>query len=74
MTVKELIEELEKVENKNLKIVVRGSDPTDWVYHNEVEDVGVRNVYDMEIGYRKRFVIDGGMFYSFLQTLFQHML
>ena len=62
MTVKELIEELEKVENKNLKIVVRGTDPTDWVYHNEVEDVGVRNVYDMEIGYRKRFVIDGGMF------------
>ena len=62
MTVKELIEELQKVENKNLKIVVRGIDPTDWVYNNEVEDVGVRNVYDEEIGYRKRFVIDGGMF------------
>jgi hypothetical protein len=62
MTVKELIEELEKVENKNLKVVVRGTDPTDWVYNNEVEDVGVRNVYDEEIGYRKRFVIDGGMF------------
>ena len=62
MTVKELIEELQKVENKNLKIVVRGIDPTDWVYNNEVEDVGVRNVYDEEIGYRKRFVIDGVMF------------
>ena len=62
MTVKELIEELQKVENKNLKIVVQGYDPTDWVYNNEVEGVGVQNVYDEEIGYRKRFVIDGGMF------------
>ena len=62
MTVKELIEELQKVENKNLKVVVQGYDPTDWVYNNEVEGVGVQNVYDEEIGYRKRFVIDGGMF------------
>jgi hypothetical protein len=53
---------MRNLENKNLKIVVRGIDPTDWVYNNEVEDVGVRNVYDEEIGYRKRFVIDGGMF------------
>ena len=36
MTVKELIEELQKVENKNLKVVVQGYDPTDWVYNNEV--------------------------------------
>ena len=62
MTVKELIEELQKVENKNLKVVVQGCDPTDWVYNNEVEGVGVENVYDEEIGYRRRFVIDGGMF------------
>ena len=62
MTVKELIEELQKVENKNLKVVVQGYDPTDWVYNNEVEGVGVENVYDEEIGYRRRFVIDGGMF------------
>ena len=62
MTVQELIEELQKVNNKNLKVVIQGNDPTDWVYNNEVEDVGVRNVYDEEIGYRKRFVIDGGMF------------
>ena len=62
MTVKELIEELQKVENKNLKVVVQGYDPTDWIYNNEVEGVGVQNVYDEEIGYRKRFVIDGGMF------------
>ena len=62
MTVKELIEELQKVENKNLKVVVQGYDPTDWVYNNEVEGVGVQNVYDEEIGFRSRFVIDGGMF------------
>jgi hypothetical protein len=62
MTVQELINELEKVKNKNLKVVVQGCDPTDWVYNNEVEDVGERNVYDEEIGYRRRFVIDGGMF------------
>jgi hypothetical protein len=64
MTVKELIEKLEKVENKNLKVVVKGVDPTDWVYINMVnkEDVNVENVYDEEIGYRRRLVIDGGLF------------
>lgn len=62
MTVQELINELEKVKNKNLKIVVRGCDPTDYVYYNDVDGVDVQNVYDEEIGYRKRFVIDGGMF------------
>jgi hypothetical protein len=49
MTVKELIEELQKVENKNLKVVVQGYDPTDWIYNNEVEGVGVQNVYDEEL-------------------------
>ena len=62
MTVQELINELEKVKNKNLKVVVQGCDPTDWVYNNEVEDVGEQNVYDEEIGYRRRFLIDGVMF------------
>jgi predicted secreted protein len=64
MTVKELIKVLEKVENQNLKVVVKGVDPTDWVYINMVdeEDVNVENVYDEEIGYRRRLVIDGGMF------------
>jgi hypothetical protein len=62
MTVKELIEELQKVENKNLKVVIKGVDPTDWVYNNEIEDVSVENVFDEEIGYRRRLVIDGGMF------------
>jgi hypothetical protein len=62
MTVQELINELEKVKNKNLKVVIQGMDPTDWVYNNEVVDIGEQNVYDDEIGYRRRFVIDGGMF------------
>ena len=64
MTVKELIKVLEKVENKNLKIVVKGMDPTDWVYVNRIDegDVNVENVYDDEIGYRRRLVINGGMF------------
>jgi hypothetical protein len=62
MTVQELINELEKVKNKNLKVVIQGCDPTDWVYNNDVEDVGEQNVYDEEIGYRRRFVINGGMF------------
>jgi hypothetical protein len=64
MTVKELIEVLEKVENKNLKIVVKGIDPTDWVYVNRIDegDINVENVYDDEIGYRRRLVINGGMF------------
>jgi hypothetical protein len=62
MTVQDLINELNKVENKNLKVVVQGCDPTDYTYYNDVEGVGVQNVYDDEIGYRRRFVIDGGMF------------
>ena len=63
MTVQELINELQKVENKNLKIVIRGTDPTDYQYNNDVEELGVENVYYEELdGYRRRFVIDGGCF------------
>jgi hypothetical protein len=65
MTVQELINELEKVKNKNLQIVVRGSDPTDWIYNNEVEGVSEQNVFFDNIDesyYRRRLVIDGGMF------------
>ena len=45
MTVQELINELQKVENKNLKVVVRGSDPTDFTYYNDVESVERDKVY-----------------------------
>jgi hypothetical protein len=65
MTVQELINELQKVENKDLKVVVRGSDPTDFVYHNDIESVGRDKVYydeDQDYKIRYRFVIDVGMF------------
>ncbi len=39
MTVQELIEILEKVENKNLEVIVQSTDPTDWTYNNDVEKV-----------------------------------
>ena len=62
MTVQELIEILEKVENKDLDIIVQSTDPTDYVYHNDVEYVGVDKVY-LDDSYTKKtkvFVIDGG--------------
>jgi hypothetical protein len=66
MTVKELIEELQKVENKNLRIRIHGEGPDGWTYYNEVEytDEGVIYEDDDILGgkYRKRFVISGGMF------------
>jgi hypothetical protein len=62
MTVQELINELEKVKNKNLKVVIHGCDPTDYTYYNDIGYTSESNVYDEEIGYRRRFVIDGGMF------------
>jgi|LauGreDrversion4_2_1035121.scaffolds.fasta_scaffold224724_5 hypothetical protein len=66
MTVQELINELEKVENKNLRIRIHGEGPDGWTYYNEVEytDEGVVYEDDGDLGgkYRKRFVISGGMF------------
>jgi hypothetical protein len=65
MTVKELIKMLEKVENKNLKVVIRGEDPSDYVYFNKIDSVKVGNVYYEgleEYKIRKRVIIDGGVF------------
>lgn len=65
MTVKELIKVLEKVENKNLKIVIRGEDPSDYVYFKNIEGVKVGKVYYEgleEYKVRKRVIIDGGVF------------
>jgi len=67
MTVKELIKVLEKVENKNLKVVVKGIDPTDYVYVNRIDkdDIDVENIcIPVEDSYiiRRRLVINGGMF------------
>jgi hypothetical protein len=65
MTVKELIKVLEKVENKNLKVVIRGEDPSDYVYFKNIEGVKVGKVYYEgleEYKVRKRVIIDGGVF------------
>jgi len=65
MTVQELIDQLNQVKNKNLKVVVRGTDPTDWVYHNDLEGISEENVFYDDIKncyFRRRLVIDGGMF------------
>jgi hypothetical protein len=63
MTVQELINKLNKVKNKELEVVIRGTDPTDWIYNNEIESCEVEKVYfEDEEDERKCFVIDGGMF------------
>jgi hypothetical protein len=64
MTVKELIKKLEKVKDKDLEVVVQGIDPTDYIYYNDVEGVGVEKVYLSEFDDEetKVFIIDGGMF------------
>jgi len=63
MTVQELINKLNKVKNKELEVVIRGTDPTDWTYNNEIESCEVEKVYfEDEEEERKCFVIDGGMF------------
>jgi hypothetical protein len=64
MTVKQLIKQLEKVKNKELEIVIQGTDPTDYVYYNEIEMLGVEKVYLSEDDNKKTkvFIIDGGDF------------
>ena len=64
MTVKQLIKQLEKVKNKELEIVIQGTDPTDYVYYNEIEMLGVEKVYLSEDDTKKTkvFIIDGGDF------------
>jgi len=70
MTVKELIEELEKVKNKNLQIRIHGTGPDGWTYYNDLEWCERERVCEevyyedggCEFQYRYRFVISGGMF------------
>jgi len=38
MTVQELINELNKVENKELPVLFQTTDPTDWTYVFDVEE------------------------------------
>ena len=62
MTVKELIEILEKIENKDLEVIIQTTDPTDWVYRNDVEYTGVEEVLlsDFDEEETEVFIIDGG--------------
>ena len=62
MTVKELIEVLEKVKNKDLEVIIQTTDPTDWVYRNDVEYTGVEKVLlcDFDEEETEVFIIDGG--------------
>ena len=62
MTVKELIEVLEKVKNKDLEVIIQTTDPTDWVYRNDVEYTGVEEVLlsDFDDNETEVFIIDGG--------------
>ena len=46
MTVQELINELQKVENKNLRIRIHGDGPDGWTYYNEVEYTDECVVYE----------------------------
>jgi len=64
MTVKELIKRLEKVKDKEIEVIVQGIDPTDYIYYNEVDGVGVDKVYLSEDDNSKSkvFIINGGMF------------
>jgi hypothetical protein len=64
MTVKELIKKLEKVKDQNMDVIVQGIDPTDYIYYNDVDGVGVEKVYLSEDDDEetKVFIIDGGMF------------
>ena len=64
MTVNQLIKKLEKVKDKELEVVIQGTDPTDYVYYNEIEMEGVEKVYLSEDDTKKTkvYIIDGGMF------------
>jgi hypothetical protein len=39
MTVKELIAKLQQVEDQDINVVIKGTDPTDWTYYNEIESI-----------------------------------
>jgi hypothetical protein len=76
MTVKELIEQLQQVENQDIEVVIKGTGPDSWVYMNEIEDIkqtytmmedeGLMEVdeddFDEDDDVTQVLVIDGGMF------------
>lgn len=77
MTVKELIEELSKIDNQDMDVVIKGTGPDEWVYMNDIDgyyETSVIDVdgeglcevdkddYDEDDNVFNVFVIDGGMF------------
>jgi hypothetical protein len=38
MTVKELITQLQQIENQDTRVVIMGTDPNDYIYYNDVEE------------------------------------
>jgi len=64
MTVQQLINRLQKIKNKDLEVVVKGSSSgEDWVYHNVIEGVKSGKFWDdCEDEEVKAFIIDAGYF------------
>jgi hypothetical protein len=77
MTIKELIEQLQQVENQDIEVVIKGTGPDSWVYMNEIEDIkqtytimdedeGLIEIdeddFDEDDDVTQMLVIDGGMF------------
>ena len=78
MTVKELIEQLQQIENQDIEVVIKGTGPDDWIYMNEIEDIKQTNCVmiegeglvevddddeiDEDDTVTQVLVIDGGMF------------
>ena len=64
MAVNELIKVLEKVKDKEVEVIIQGIDPTEYVYYNDIENLGIEKVYLSEDDDKKTkvFIIDGGEF------------
>ena len=78
MTVKELIEQLQQIENQDIEVIIKGTGPDDWIYMNEIEDIKQTNCVmiegeglvevddddeiDEDDTVTQVLVIDGGMF------------
>ena len=77
MTVKELIEQLQQVENQDIEVVFKGTGPDEWIYMNEIEDIkltytmmvedeGLMEIDEDDVDeddeVTQVLVIDGGMF------------
>ena len=78
MTVKELIEQLQQIENQDIEVVIKGTGPDEWIYMNEIEDIKQTNCVmiegeglvevddddeiDEDDTVTQVLVIDGGMF------------